>query len=368
MTRELLNLFDYEARARDVLPKARFQAIDGGAFDGVTFRRTRPAFKSILLRPKMMRDVGSRDTGTTLLGQRISVPVLAAPEGGHRSIHPDGELATARATAAAGTIMIVSHFANYSMEEVASECDAPLWFQLYAFPDREYTRECIQRAEAAGYLAIAVSVDYPGDGYRDTRPQGDFGDFAKEISVRNNFRPPPMAQGNAMRLEPDGVRRPITQRYDPALTWADIDWIRSITSLPILLKGILTAEDAVLSVEHGAAGVIVSNHGARLVDGMITSIEALPEVVDAVDGRCEVLIDGGFRRGIDVLKALALGAKAVCIGRPMYFGLAVDGENGVRQAFEILRKELDFAMLMCGVSTVDQIDRSLVTWPELTRF
>ena len=368
MPQDLLNLFDYESRARRVMPGIVFERTDGGAFDEVTFRRIRPALDSILLRPRVLRGVEERDTGTTVLGQRISMPVLAAPEGGHRSVHPEGELASARAVAGAGTIMILAHMANHSLEQVAAECEGPRWFQLYVFPDREFVRECVQRAEEAGYLAIVVTVDYPAERFRDLRPEGDYADFAKEINVRRRFHSTPLGSPNAMRLEPDGVRRLNTQRFDPALTWATIDWIRSITSLPVVLKGVLTGEDARLSLEHGVAGVIVSNHAARLVDGMITSIEALPEVVDAVEGRCEVLIDGGFRRGIDVLKALALGAKAVCIGRPMYYGLSVGGEQAVRHSFEILRGELDHAMAMCGVRTVDDIDRSLVTWPGLAPF
>ena len=367
MPRELLSLFDYEARAREILPKAVFQMLDGGAFDGVTFRRTRPAFESVLLRPKMLRNVGDRDTSTRVLGHKVSLPVMPDPAGSHQTVHPDGELATARAAAAAGTIMVLSHSSNFSMEEVAAVGGGLRWFQLYLYPDREFIRECIQRAESAGYSAIVITVDYPGSSYQP-RDRTRWGEFGKEINARNRFQPPVGTQGNRMRLERDGVRRLITEAYSPSNTWDTIGWVRSITSLPIVIKGILTGEDGRLCVEHGAHGVVVSNHGARLFDGTLTSIEALPEVVDAVEGRCEVLVDGGFRRGIDVLKALALGAKAVLIGRPIFYGLAVDGEQGVRDTFEILRRELDFAMVMSGVKTVNQIDRSLVTWPELTPF
>ena len=356
MPRELLNLYDYEARAREILPRAMFDRIDGGAFEGVTFHRTRPAFESILLRPRMLRNVGDRDTSTTVLGHEVSLPVLAGPPGGHCNAHPEGELATARASSAAGTILLLSHFSDYTMEEVAAAGDGPRWFQLYVFPDRGYTRESIQRAEDAGYSAIVVTVDSPHPDYRE-----------KDIDVKNKFHSAGR-RANLMKTGEDGVLRTFYEPFDPSITWAIIEWIRSITSLPLIVKGILTAEDGKLCVEHGADGLVVSTHAARLFDGMITSIEALPEVVDAVEGRCEVVFDGGVRRGIDVLKALALGAKAVLIGRPLFYGLAVDGENGVRHTFEILREELDFAMAMCGVKTVDQIDRSLVTRPELMRF
>ena len=362
MPRELLNLFDYEARAREILPQAIFERIDGGAFDEVTFRRTRPAFESILLRPRMLRNVGDRDTSTTILGQRIGLPVLSAPPGQHQYAHPDGELATARAAAAVNTIMILSHFSNYSLEEVAAVCQGPKWFQLYVFPDRAYTKTCIQRAEAAGYSAIMVTVDVP------VRRRLLGRSIDKEIDARNKVQAPLMRQGNLMRQEADGVYRLMPEPFDPSLTWSILDWLRSVTPLSIIVKGILTAEDAKLCVEHGADGLVVSNHAARLFDGAITAIEALPEVVDTVAGRCEVLMDGGIRRGIDVLKALALGAKAVMIGRPLFYGLAANGENGVRHTFDILRNELDFAMAMCGIRTLDQIDRSLVTWPELMPF
>lgn len=361
MSRELLNLFDYEARAQELMPKTVWDMVHHGAFDAVTTRRTRPAFESILLRPKMLRNVANRDTATTVLGQTISFPVMPAPPGQHQYAHPDGELATARAAAGVGTVMVLSHFSNYSLEEVAQASDGPRWFQLYVYPDREYTRDCIQRAEAAGYSAIALTVSVPSG------PQAV---LAREVETRNHFPYPDMPQGNLMKKGSDGVPRllPILADFDPSLTWSTLDWIRSVTSLPTVVKGLMSPHDARLAVDNGAAGVIVSNHAARLFDGAITTIEALPAIVDAVEERCEVYLDGGIWRGIDVLKALALGARACLIGKPLFYALAVDGENGVRHIFEILKNELDFAMAMCGVRTIADIDRSLVTRPELRAF
>ncbi len=358
MPAELLNLFDYRARARELMPKTVWDMVHRGAFDEVTTRRTRPAFESILLRPRMLRNVANRDTTTTVLSHTIACPVMPAPPGQHQYAHPDGELATARAAAAVGTLMVLSHFSNSSLEEVAAVTDGPRWFQLYVYPDREYTRDCIQRAEAAGYSALALTVSVPS---------GPGAVLARETEARNRFPYPDMPQGNLMKKGPDGVQRllPVLADFDPALTWSSLDWIRSVTSLPIVVKGLISPHDARLAVDNGAAGVIVSNHAARLFDGPITTVEALPAVVDAVAGRCEVYLDGGIWRGIDVLKALALGARACLIGKPLFYALAVAGEEGVRHIFEILRNELDFAMAMCGVKTIDDIDPSLVTRPQL---
>ncbi len=357
MPRELLTLADYEDRAREVMTRGLFQWIDGGAWDEVTFRRINAVLDSVLLRPRRLRKVGDRDTSTTVLGQKISLPVLPASPGVQSRAHPDGELATARAAAAAGTVLTISHGSGPTLEEVAAASGGPRWFQVYMLTDRELTRELIQRAEDAGYSAILLSVDVPL-----------LWQEVKEPDTRNKYVHPPREQGSYMQTGPDGVRRQREWTFDAAATWNVIEWVRSITSLPIIVKGILTPEDGRMCVEVGADGLVVSNHAAHIVDGTITAIEALPEVADAVDGRCEVLIDSGLRRGMDVLKVLALGAKAVLIGRPLYYGLAVAGEEGVRHTFEILQKELDHAMAMCGVRTTDEIDRSLVIWPEMVPF
>ena len=362
MPRDLLNLFDYQERAREVMPGSVWDMVYHGAGDEVTTRRIRPAFDSVLIRPKMLRDVSNRDLSTTVLGQKISFPVMPAPPGQHQYGHPDGELATARAAAAVGTVMVLSHFSNYSLEEVAAAGNGPRWFQLYVFPDREFTRDSIKRAEDAGYSAIVLTVSAPSG------PQEAY--TAREVERRNGFVYPTMMQGNLMVTQSDGTTALMNKmaRFDNSINWSILDWIRSVTSLPIVVKGISTTEDASLCVENGAAGVVVSNHAARLFDGPLTTIEALPEVVDAVAGRCEVYLDGGVRRGIDVLKCLAIGARAVLVGKPLFYALAVDGENGVKDILQMLQRELDFAMAMSGVRTISDIDRSLVTWPELTHF
>ncbi len=355
MPRELLNLFDYEARACEIMPKSVLDMVQRGAVDEVTTRRIRPAFDSILLRPRMLRNVANRELSTTVLGQKISFPVMSASPGRHQYADPDGELATVRAAAAVGTVMVRSHFSDYSLEEMAEAAKGPRWFQLYVYPDREFTKECIQRAEAAGYSAIVLTFGAPSGAQADTR---------------NNFVDPEMTPGNLVQRNPDGRLRPVPALADVdlSMTWSILEWIRAVTSLPIVVKGIMSPHDARLAVENGAAGVIVSNHAARPFDGPITTIEALPYVVDAVGGRCEVYLDGGVRRGIDVLKALALGARACLIGTPLFYALAVDGENGMRHIFEILKNELDLAMAMCGARTIDDIDPSLVTRPELAAF
>lgn len=356
-----INLIELEELARSVLPKGAFDYIAGAADDEVSHRRNREDFDSITLRPRYMIDVSTLDTATTVLGEPISFPVMFAPAAGHKLCCSDGELATARAAHAAGTGMILSTLSTTSMEEVSAASDAPKWFQLYVYKDREVTRQLVQRAEAAGYKALCLTVDVPQIGNRER-------DLRNAFSLTNEF---PLANFTGMKIDlasmPPGIINEasgfgpyIASKWDPSLTWADFDWFRSITSVPIVVKGILTAEDAREAVAHGVDGIIVSNHGGRQLDSTPSGISALPEVVEAVQGRCEVIVDGGIRRGTDVLKALALGARAVLIGRPYMFGLAVDGERGARLVLEILRRELANAMALTGRPTIASIDRTLV--------
>jgi 4-hydroxymandelate oxidase len=356
---QLVNLHDLDAMARDHLSQADFDYIAGAADDEITNKRNRQDFERISLRPRYFVDVSHVDTSTTVLGEPISMPVLIAPAAGHKLCCPDGELATARATAKAGTAMILSTLSTVSMEEVSAETAGPKWFQLYVYKDREITRQLVQRAEASGYKALCLTVDVPVIGNR-------------ERDLRNAFAFPkryPLANFIGMELEnmpigvvneASGLGTYISSKWDPSLTWADFDWFRSITNLPIVIKGILTGEDAKLAAEHGAAGIIVSNHGGRQLDTVPTGISVLPEVVEAVDGKCEVLVDGGVRRGTDVLKALALGARAVLIGRPYMWGLAIAGEEGVSAVLETLRREISSTMALSGRPTVASIDSTLV--------
>ena len=358
MRLEPINLFDFEARAREALPRHVWDLIDAGAFDEITTRRNRAALDAVALRPSFMVDIQDRVLSTTVLGHPITFPVMIAPAGLHALAHPEGELATARAAGAAGTIFALSTFSSYGIEDVARVATGPLWFQLYHRGD-DLTKMLVRRAEDAGYAAICLTVDKPlaGPKERDirnrfARPMGiDLGSFVGE---RADLGLTP-GSGEANAWQPPWV---------PPLTWSRLEWLRSLTSLPLVIKGIRTAEDASLCAENGVDAILVSNHGGRHIDGTLSSIETLPEIVEAVQGRAEIYLDSGIRRGTDVLRALALGAKAVLIGRPLFWGLAVDGEAGVRSVLELLRQELDRAMGFCGVRDVGSVPRSVVALPD----
>jgi len=351
------NLLELEDLARAKVPRPSFDYIAGGAEDEVSLRRNREAFTKWALRPRVLVDVSRRDTSTSVLGQRVSMPILVAPTAFHGLVHPEGEVATARGAAAAGTLMVVSAIATRELEEVAKAVAGPRWFQLYVWRDREVTAQLVKRAARAGYGAICLTVDTPLLGRR-------------EKDERNAFTlPPGLSIANVRPAGLDGVpasergsafAKYVAELLDPAVTWKDIAWLRSLTSLPIVLKGIMTAEDATLAVEHRVDGIIVSNHGGRQLDSTVGTLDALPDIVAAVQGRVEVFMDGGVRRGTDVLKALALGAKAVLIGRSALWGLALGGADGVRRVLEHLRGELELAMALTGRAALAQVDRSLV--------
>jgi isopentenyl diphosphate isomerase/L-lactate dehydrogenase-like FMN-dependent dehydrogenase len=352
----ILNLFDFEEAARGKLPQEIYDFIAGGAGDEVSLARNRSAWNEIRLLPRVLVDVSNPDTSTAVLGREIAFPILLAPVAFHRAAHPDGEAATARAAAAAGTLMILSTMATTTIEDVAAAADGTKWFQLYVYPEREITKRMVQRAEAAGYEAICLTVDVPylGRRERDFRNQLQFPpgvlpvNFLEQLDVKEY-----KAADSALAAQAASL-------LSPSVTWDDVDWLRSITSLPVLVKGVLAAADAKLAIERGVAGIVVSNHGARQLDGVPAPIEVLPEVVEVVAGRVPVLVDGGVRRGTDVLKALALGASAVLIGRPYVWGLAVDGEAGVRSVLEMLRSEFELAMALCGCRRVADIGEGLV--------
>jgi isopentenyl diphosphate isomerase/L-lactate dehydrogenase-like FMN-dependent dehydrogenase len=341
---DLVNVFDYEKLAQACMAPSLWEYYQGGSDDEVTIRDCRAAFERIKLRPRVLVDIGSRvfDMSASVLGIPVSMPVLIAPMALHCLAHPEGECATARAAGRAGTLMIASTVATRTLEEIAQAASGPLWFQLYTYPSFKIAELLVRRAEDAGYRAIMLTVDLPRLGNR-------------EKDKRNNVTipPPPYQEANFIGIEKEG------QEW-VELTWESLAWLRSITSLPIILKGILTEEDARLAIEHGVDGIVVSNHGGRQLDTAVPSIEALSEIVEAVAGRCEVYLDGGIRRGTDILKALALGARAVLIGRPVLWGLAANGADGVYHVLELLRKELELAMALSGRPTLASIDRSLV--------
>ncbi len=333
---------DYEAAAQQRLDPAAWAYYSGGAGDEQTLRANRAAFARLALLPRMLRGYASADLATTVLGTPVTMPVLVAATALQGLACPEGECATAAAAGSAGVIMSASTESTRSLEEIAATASGPLWFQLYVYHNRSIAERLVRRAEEAGYRAIVLTVDLP-------RWSGI------ERSIR--VGPP---QGPGARYGNLVDSGPVELVDAVPLTWADIAWLRSLTSLPIILKGLLAPDDARLAVEHGVDGIVVSNHGGRSLDGVLPTLDALPGVVGAVAGRCEVYLDGGVRRGIDVLKALALGARAVFVGRPALWGLAVAGEDGVRDVLAILRTELEKALVLCGLPDIASIDETLL--------
>jgi 4-hydroxymandelate oxidase len=347
-----LNLLDLEGLARDELPHSAYDYYAGGSDDELTLAENRAAWSRLKLRYRVLRDVSRRELSVDLLGSRSSLPVVLAPTAFHRMAHPDGELATVRAAGRAGVTMILSTLANTAMEEVLANASAPVWFQLYVYRDREATRDLVRRAEEAGCAAIVLTVDAQVWGRRERDVRNGFGLpdglTVANLGGRGMGELPPQSAGS-------GLAAYVTSLFDPALSWKDVDWLCSTSRLPVVLKGIVHPDDAREAVRHGAAGLVVSNHGGRQLDGAPATAEALPEVVAAVDGQAEVLVDGGIRRGTDVVRALALGARAAGIGRPVLWGLAWDGESGVVETLEMLRREIDLALALCGCDSASEV-------------
>lgn len=351
-----INIADFEALAQTRIEAPLFDFFAGGAEDEITLRRNRAAFENILLRPRFLRDISARTLATEVVGQPVSFPVLLAPTGYQKLAHQEGELAVARAAASCGTIMVASTVSNYSLEEIARASNGIRWFQLYCYSERRISEWLIRRAEKAGYTALCLTIDVPvlGRRERDTHNRFNLLDLnAGNLSLATEMELP-------ANLKAEEVVAYQAAHFDPHLTWEDVAWIRFFTSLPIVIKGILTPEDARLAVEYGADAIVVSNHGGRQLDGVPATIEVLPEIIAAVGNQIEVLLDGGVRRGTDVLKALALGAKAVLVGRPFLWGLIANGEDGVQQVLEILRTELDTALALVGLSSIQEVDSKIL--------
>jgi len=359
---DILNLDSLEPLARERLDPMLFDYMAGGAADEWTLAENRTAWSHIQLLPRMLRGVAERSLATTVLGTPISFPVIVPPMAFQGMCHRDAEAATARATAGEGTIFCASTVSNCSLEAIAAASNGPRWFQLYVYRDKSVTRELVDRAVAAGYGALCLTVDTPLAGPR-------------ERDRRNSLRMPahlqlgnfPASHSKEHHEGATGVSalaHYIAAQWDAGLTWADVDWLRSISPVPVIVKGILAPGDAVLALEHGAEAVIVSNHSGRQLDTVPAPATLLRAVVDAVAGRAEVLVDGGVRRGTDVLKALALGARAVLVGRPVLWGLTLDGTDGVRAVLRHLRGELDLAMALAGCATVANVERDLIYIPE----
>jgi L-lactate dehydrogenase (cytochrome) len=370
------NITELRAVARRRLPRTVFDYVDGAAWDEVTRQRNQEDFGRLAIRPRVLVNVSRVDTATTVLGQPVSLPILGAPTGQTGLTHHGGEAAVAKALHAAGTITALSTASSYSIEEVAAASPGPTWFQLYVSRDRGLARDLLERARAAGHLALVLTVDVPRAG-------------ARERDLRNGFSVPPRV---TLRSLAEGLMRPawstafmrnpriltanfadqiagadavtmaefINAQFDPTVTWDDFDWLREHWAGPLVVKGILRPDDARTAVEHGVAGILVSNHGGRQLDHTPSAVRALPAIVDAVGGDAEVYLDGGVRRGTDMLKAIALGARACMVGRPLLYGLGAGGEAGVSRAVGLLADELRLAMALAGCPTLAAIDKSLV--------
>lgn len=350
----LLNLRDYQAAAREALDPVYHDYFAGGAWDELTLAANEAAFRRIALVPRILRGAGTPELGTTLLGCPAAMPILLSPTAFHKLADPEGERATARAAAEAGAIMIASMASTVAVEDVVAEANkaasAPsLWFQLYLQPDLGFTEALVRRAEAAGCKALVVTVDSPELGRSERNDRNGFHDLPAGMCCENLRE----LRGG----EPGHVRQIV---MSPDLSWRELDWLRGITDLPILLKGVLHPEDARIAIDHGVAGLLVSNHGGRQLDGVPATIAQLPLIAEAVEGRIPLILDGGVRRGTDVVKALALGATAVGIGRPVMWGLAVAGSAGVARVLELLRAELAHALTMCGCGSPAAVTRDLV--------
>ncbi len=354
--RRPISVAEYHDAARTRLERSAYDYYAGGAWDELTLADNERAFDRLRLQYRVLRDVSARDLRIDLLGRSLDLPVLIAPTAFHGLADPEAECATAAAAGSAGTVMIASTLSNRSIDEIAAATEGDVWFQLYVYKDRGVSRALVERAVAAGCKALVLTVDVPGLGVR-------------ERDVRNRFQlPEGLAMGNLQagmngmpaNLEGSALAAYVGCMFDPSLSWTDFAWLRSLSDLPVLVKGVVHPEDARLAVEHGAAGVIVSNHGGRQLDTAPATLDVLPEIAEEVADRAALLLDGGVRRGTDIVKAVALGADAVAIGRAALWGLAADGREGVEGVLSTLRAELDAAMAMCGATRIDEIDSALV--------
>jgi 4-hydroxymandelate oxidase len=347
---EVVSLDDYEALARERVEESAWAYLSGGAADESTLRENRAAFERLKLSPRILRDLSGANTRLELFGRGYAHPIFVAPTAFHRLFHPEGERATVLGASAMEACLTVSTSAGIPLEDIAREAAVPPWFQLYVQPDRGFTAELVKRVEAAGYAALVVTVDAPLHGLRN-REQ------------RASFRLPPGIEAVNLRgmkpLPPEeGVFG--TALLETAPTWKDLAWLRSLTSLPVILKGVLDPEDARNAASEGFSGIVVSNHGGRTLDTVPAAIEVLQRIVEAAAWQMPVLLDGGIRRGTDVLKALALGATAVMVGRPVLHGLAAAGATGVAHVLKILRSELEIAMALMGRPTLSSVDRDVI--------
>ncbi len=372
----IVNIEDVRRKARRRLPRFLFDFVEGGADDEVTVRANRTAFADYAFRARALVDVSARELSTTLLGQRLALPLLLGPVGLAGLLAPRGELLAAEAAARKGALFSVSTMSVCTLEEVAAAAPAPRWFQLYVWKDRGITRSLVERAKAAGYSALCLTVDVPDMGNRERDVRNGFvvpprltlanaADLLLHVGwVLRMTRSPRSTFGNFVdtqalaRKDAVSVAAFTSRQFDPALTWADVEWLRGLWPGPLVLKGITRAEDAQRAVEHGVQAIVVSNHGGRQLDGLPASLDVLPEIVNAVGGRAEIVLDGGIRRGSDVVKAIALGARACMIGRPYLYGLAAGGQAGVEVVLDVFRREIDRTLTLLGCARLEQLDAS----------
>ncbi|MDR1076759.1 MAG: alpha-hydroxy-acid oxidizing protein [Xanthomonadaceae bacterium] len=348
---QIVAVADYEAYARERTDEAAWAYFDGGAADEITARENSEAFQRLRLRRRVLREMAGGSTSLRLFGQSLAHPILLAPAAYQKLLHPDGELATVLAASAMQAGMVLSAQASRTLEEVGQVARAPLWFQLYLHPDRPFIEELVRRAQSAGYRALVVTVDAPVNGVRNREQRAGF-ELPAGVEAVNLRGMQAMPSYTVRAGEGSLFDSPLATS---ATTWRDIEWLRSVTGLPILLKGVLDPDDARRAIAIGADGLIVSNHGGRVLDTLPATIDALPRVAAVVAGRVPILLDGGVRRGTDILKALALGASAVLVGRPYLHGLAAAGAVGVAHVIHLLRTELEIAMLLTGCRTLDEI-------------
>ena len=343
---EIINLFDFEKMAEDNMSKMAYEFVSSGAADEFTVKWNREALDKIKIQTRVLNDVAQLDTKVSLFGTEIPYPILIAPTAFHKLMHPDGELATARGAGAADAIYVVSSFTTTPIEEIAKAATKPLWFQLYVVDDRAFVKDLVQKVESQGCRALCITVDTPVSGARNRQQKAHF-------KLPDDMHPPYMID-TAFASKGEALK------FKKSLTWKDIEWLQSLTKLPVLLKGILNPDDAEQAIKSGVEGLIVSNHSGRNLDTVPATIEVLPSIVKKVNKRIPVLMDGGIRRGTDVLKAMALGASAVLVGKPICYGLACGGSEGVTKVLNILRKEFEFAMALSGRSSITAIDPSLI--------
>lgn len=350
------NLGELEELARSTLDRPAFDYIAGGSGDEATLTGNLRGWREYRLLHRVLKDVSQRDLSTSVLGQSLEHPFMVAPTAFHKLVHPRGEVATAEGADAADTLMVASTLSTTSLEEIARASSAPRLFQLYCYEDRKLTERLVRRAEDAGYEGLVLTVDSPVWGKRERDIRNDFS--LPEGMGLANF--PDLDQEALPETEGDSLAAYVEDQLDPSLTWEDVGWLRELSDLPVLVKGVVHPEDARLAAEHGCEGLVVSNHGGRQLDAGVPTALALPPIAEAVGDELEIYVDGGIRRGTDVVKAVALGADAVLVGRPVLWALALDGAEGVARALAMLREEVDTAMALAGARTVGDVTPDLV--------